>query len=105
MKALFSINKNTLKENDFGSTATADVWKQLGDDLNRRPCNIYYHWKLYIHPTLVRYESGVLDVDFKEPLINYLVDNNIVYAQEADWDEIVKNPMFYGTTSFYLHYQ
>ena len=80
----------------------ANVWKELGDELNKRPANIYLHWQRYIHPTLVRYEAGVLDVDFKERLLNYMVDNNIMFRQEANWDEIVKNPLFHGTTATYL---
>jgi len=50
----------------------------------------------------VRYEAGVLDVDFKETLINYMVDNNIMFGQEANWDEIVNNPLFHGTIPTYL---
>ena len=50
----------------------------------------------------MRYEAGVLDVDFKETLINYMVDNNIMFAQEANWDEIANNPLFHGTTPSYL---
>lgn len=101
MKALFSINKNALKENNFGPTA--NVWKRLGDDLNKRPKYIYDHWRCYIHPTLVRYEAGVvMDANFRETLINYLVDNNIMYVQEAIWEQIAEDPIFHGTTSYYL---
>merc|ERR1712126_704021 len=100
MKAVFAINKNALEENKLGSTA--DVWIKLGEVLNKRPYNIYQHWIDYIHLTLVKHEAGVLDVDFRELLINYLVDNNIMYPQDANWDEIVKNPLFHGTTAAYL---
>ena len=96
MNAVFAINKNALEENKLGSTA--DVWIKLGEVLNKRPYNIYQHWIDYIHPTLVKHEAGVLDVDFRELLINYLVESNIMYAQEANWDEIAKNPLFHGTT-------
>jgi len=100
MKVVFAINKNALVDNQI--KASADVWKKLGEVLNKRPYNIYQHWMNFIHPTLVRYEAGVLDVDFRELLINYLVDNNIMYPQDANWDEIVKNPLFHGTTAAYL---
>ena len=93
MKAVFDVNKNVLEDNNIGPSA--DVWKELGDELNKRPNNIYLHWNDYIHPTLVRYEAGVLDVDFKERLINYMVVNNIMFAQEANWDEIVNHPLFH----------
>ena len=76
MKAVFDVNKNVLEDNNI--VPSADVWKELGDELNKRPQNIYCHWREYIHPTLVRYEAGVLFVDFKETLINYMVDNNIM---------------------------
>ena len=55
-------------------------------------------------PNLKKYEAGVLDVDFKKLLIDYCVDNNIKYAQEANWQEIVKNPRFKGTTASDLSY-
>ena len=76
MKAVFDDNKNVLEDNNIGPSA--DVWKEFCDELNKRPRNIYLHWQRYIHPTLVRYEAGVLVVDFKETLINYMVDNNIM---------------------------
>jgi len=50
----------------------------------------------------VRYQAGVLDVDFKETLINYLVEKNIMLLHEANWDEIVDNPLFHGTTTTYI---
>ena len=31
-----------------------------------------------------------------------MVDNNIMFPQEANWDEIVNNPLFHGTTPTYL---
>ena len=31
-----------------------------------------------------------------------MVDNNIMFAQEANWGIIVKNPLFQGTTAAYL---
>ena len=73
MKAVFDINKNLLDDNDIGGPR-ANVWKEHGDELNKRPRNIYQHQQRYILPTLVRYQAGVLDVDFKETLINYLVE-------------------------------
>ena len=51
MKAVFDVNKNVLEDNNIGPSA--DVWKELGVELNKRPHNIYNHWLDYIHPTLV----------------------------------------------------
>jgi len=78
MKAEFDVNKNVLVDNDIGTTA--EVWNELG--------NFYKHWHRYIHPTLT--------------LIKYMVDNKIMCAQEANWGEIVSNPLFHGTTPTYL---
>jgi len=100
MEALFSLNKNILKENNH--SVGADVWNKLGKELNKRPANIHHHWNNFVHPTLVRYEAGVLDNDIREVFFDYLVDNNIMFAQEANWNELAKNPLFPGTTPAYL---
>ena len=100
LEALFDSFGHNL--NDIKITNKNIVWKQLGEKFNRRPNNIYNHWYQFILPHLIHYEAGVMEVDFKESLIDYCVDNNIMFAQEANWQEIVKNPQFVGTTASYL---
>ena len=65
---------------------------------------VYYHWVYIIQPLLTRYEAGVLEVDFKIPLLEYCIRYNIQYPQNADWKKISSSPEFFGTTSHYLSY-
>ena len=34
---------------------TAEIWIQLGQDFDRTPISVYFHWKLYLQPLLTRY--------------------------------------------------
>ena len=42
------IIKAALKESNLG--ISADVWQKLGEDLNRRPVNVYWRWSQKIEP-------------------------------------------------------
>ena len=97
MKAVFEYYGFNLKEIDI--TNRHNIWEQLGEKLCRRPNNIYNHWYQFMLPHLIHHENGVLYIDIREPLIDYCVDNNIMFAQEANWQEIVTNPRFAGTTA------
>ena len=79
-----------------------DVFDALGAELNRNPNSVQHHWTQIIHPLITRYEADVLDVDFRFILIDYLVENGITFSLEADWNMIVKDPRFHGTTPAYL---
>ena len=81
---------------------TSKVWVQLANLLNRPDDSIFFHWSFRIQPLLIRYEAGVLDRDFRIPLLEYCIINNIKYTQNATWVEIYKEPEFVGTTFYYL---
>ena len=78
------------------------ILENLSEVLQRKPRNISTHWICELQPILTRYEANVLDVDFRHVLINYCVDNGIIYNQDADWSSIIQEPMFKGTTKPYL---
>ena len=100
IRKVLEVEETEVKDIKLGTSA--EVWQQLGDDLSRNPLNIYKHWVRFLQPTLTRYEAGVLDIDFRELLIDHFVDNNIMFSQEANWEEIVKDQKFQGTTPIYL---
>ena len=51
---------------------------------------------------LIRQFAGVLDVDFKPILIDYMVENGLKFAQDVDWKALIKLPEFRGVNiSFY----
>ena len=74
----------------------------LSVEMNRPPGRISHHWHSYVRPLLSRHDVGVLNVDFKLRLLEYCVENNIKYAQDANWEDIAKLPEFHGTTATYL---
>ena len=101
MKAVFKTNKNALSNSD-DVTETAIIWDELAQELNRPPKCVHRHWLDIIQPLFTRYEAGVLDVDFKIPLLEYCIKYDIQYPQNADWKKISSRPEFFGTTSLYL---
>jgi len=101
MKDVFKTNKNALSNSD-DVTERAIIWDELAQELNRPPKYVYRHWLDIIRPLLTRYEAGVLDVDFKIPLLEYCIKYDIQYPQNADWKKISSRPEFFGTTSLYL---
>merc|ERR1739844_560545 len=77
-------------------------WDDIGAKLNRKPKNVYKHWISVIKPVLTRHIAGVLDVDFKPILIDYMVENGLKFVQDVDWKTLTKLPQFRGTTTTYL---
>jgi len=104
IKTVFQKNKNALANTDDPLYGTANIWNELAQDLNRPPKNVIDHWLFILQPLLTRYEAGVLEVDFKIPLLEYCIENDIQYPQNANWKEISRCPQFYGTTPLYLSY-
>ena len=98
VKAILLSNQNALETNVIDK----DVIEVLAQDLSRKPANIKRHWLSFIQPLLIRHKAGVLDVDFRHILIDYCVENKIVYTQDANWTTISKEARFRGTTSRYL---
>merc|ERR1739844_453739 len=71
-------------------------WDDIGAKLNRKPLNVYKRWVNVIQPVLTRHIAGVLDVDFKPILIDYMVENGLKFAQDVDWKALTKLPEFRG---------
>jgi len=101
IKAVFETNKNALSNSD-DVQFTAIIWDELAQELNRPPKILHEHWLNCIQPLLTRYEAGVLEVNFKIPLLEYCMRSDIQYPQNADWKKISRSPEFFGTTSNYL---
>ena len=81
---------------------TSEVWVQLANSLNRPYVLVFDHWSHRLQPILRRYEAGVLDMDFRIPLLEYCIINDIKYTQNANWVKISEEPEFVGTTPDYL---
>jgi len=101
MDHLFEVNKQALYDAE-NLRYSSEVWVQLANSLNRPYFLVFDHWLERLQPILRRYEAGVLDVDFKIPLLEYCIINDIKYPQNANWLEISKEPEFVGTTPSYL---
>ena len=48
------------------------------------------------------YENGVDHLDFGLILIDYFIEKGILFRNETNWSEIVKDKRFKGTTPEYL---
>ena len=99
METLFAENRNALNHH---YVETDPVWDKLGSKLNRRPFYLFRHWEEVIRPQILMYENGVDHVDFRPVLIDYFIEKGILFRNETNWNEIVKDERFKGTTPRYL---
>ena len=51
---------------------------------------------IFIKNLLIHSFAGTLDVDYKERVIKYLVDNELRTGQDADWKAMARLPQFKG---------
>merc|ERR1719483_765826 len=99
LRELFAVNRNILEDD---GTVTEEDWRMIGGKLERYYASVYGHWNFVLKPMLLRHHAGTAHVDIREALINYLVEKNMKYAQDVDWEEVAKLPEFVGTTPKYL---
>ena len=99
IKSVFACNENVLND----GMVLSSVWENIGQQLNRKPRNVYTHWITLIHPLLLRFHSGTLEIDYFEVLILYMLKNNLQFPKDVNWKEVSELPEFLGTTGVYLH--
>ena len=99
LREVFAVNRNILEDD---GTVTEEDWRMIGGKLERDYASVYDHWNFVLKPMLLRHHAGTAHVDIREALINYLVENNMKYAQDVDWKEVAKLPEFVSTTPAYL---
>jgi len=99
LREVFAVNRNILEDD---GTVTEEDWRMIGGKLERYYKSVYEHWNFVLTPMLLRHHAGTTHVDIREALINYLVEKNMKYAQDVDWEEVAKLPEFVGTTPLYL---
>ena len=75
------------------------VWENLSKKLNRTPLSIYHHWEGVIRPSILMFENGMENVDFRPILIDYFVENGIKFRSEIKWSEIMEDDRFSGMTT------
>ena len=99
METIFQDNKDSSKHK---FTNSDPIWDKLGKKLNRRQQYLYYHWEGVIKPHILMFENGREKEDIRRVLIDYFVDNGIMFRNETNWSEIVKDERFTGTTPYFL---
>ena len=99
MTSVFQDNKDALNQL---SVPSDPLWSRLGKKLNRRPHNVHQHWEIVLKGALLLYEHKKENVDFRPIMIDYFVENNIKFRNETNWDEVMKDDRFKGTTSTIL---
>ena len=84
-------------EYPFGTEHQA--WVTLSEKLERPRASLYKHYSKFIKPKLTNYVNGVDESkDMTLLLIQACVENNWVYSQDIDCDELIKDQRFEGTT-------
>ena len=99
METIFEEDANAL---NLYFAPSDPLWDKLGSKLNRRPFYLFRHWEMMIRPQILMYENGVDHVDFRLILIDYFIEKGILFRNETNWSEIVKDERFKGTTPRYL---
>jgi len=101
MRQVFAACPTVLTGGEVGGP-DREVFTKLGTKLDRKPHYVYNHWKLIIEPVLTRHQAGTLDVDYKDRIIRYMVNNGLKYVLDVKWGEVANLPEFRGTTGFFL---
>ena len=99
METIFEENENAL--NHYFASSDP-MWDKLGTKLNRRPYSLYLRWEGVIKPQVLMYQNGVDHLDFRPILIDYFIEKGILFRNETNWSEIVKDQRFKGTTPHFL---
>ena len=99
LREVFAVHRDILEDD---GTVMEEDWRMIGGKIERYYASVYGHWKYVLKPMLLRHHAGTAHVDIREALINYLVEKNMKYAQDVDWEEVAKLPEFVGTTPAYL---
>lgn len=81
---------------------TKETCKKIGEKLQRNERSVFNHWRRVLEPTLMMHEAGSLGKDFREDILNHLLEQGVNYNQEVNWEELTKLPQFAGTTTTYL---
>ena len=64
--------------------------------------DLVIHWEGVIRPQILMHQNGVDHLDFRRILIDYFIEKGILFRNETNWSEIVKDERFKGTTSTFL---
>ena len=78
------------------------MWHKLASKLKRRPLKLYHHWEGVIKPQILMYQNGVDHLDFRRILVDYFIEEGLLFRNEKNWSEIVNDKRFKGTTPNYL---
>ena len=99
METIFEENENAL--NHYYASSDP-MWDRLGSKLNRRPLSLFSRWEGVIKPQILLYQNGLDHLDFRRILIDYFLEKGILFRNETNWSEIVKDKRFKGTTPAFL---
>ena len=99
METIFEENANAL--NHYFAPSDP-MWVKVGSKLNRRPFSLYLRWEGVIKAQILMYQNGVDHLDFRPILIYYFIEKGILFRNETNWSEIVKDKRFKGTTPTFL---
>jgi len=98
LKEMIVANPNVLDDR-IVAKATC---KKIGEKIKRNDRSVLNHWRRVLEPTLLMHKAGTLGNDIREDMLNYLLEKDVKYNQDVNWEELTKLPQFAGTTATYL---
>ena len=60
-------------------------WKDLVPALQRRSQDIGIRWDHFIHPTLLAHLSGTMNLEWRRPFFQWVIDNKWISVTDIDW--------------------
>jgi len=74
------------------------IFKEIAKTFGRHMISLRNHWEAYLKPLLLQFHAGTVNLDVRRPLVNYFLEKNIRYRQEAKWSELLNYSHFEGHT-------
>lgn len=79
-------------------------FKDLSTAIGRSsPCSVYKRWSCVLQPWIMQYETGTLNFDIRQMLINHLSET-YSNRESIRWDIVAKRPEFAGHTEISLRH-
>ena len=65
-------------------------WKDLETKLQRPSNTIGLRWSRFIHPTIVSYLIGTVNLQWKKGFLQFIIDKKYVSSSDIEWNTVLK---------------
>ena len=66
------------------------AWKPLESTLQRTAHTIALRWSRMIYPSILSYLSNTVNLQWKEPLLRYIIENKVSSIPDLDWNIVLE---------------